>query len=1157
MKLKFIEILGFKSFAEKTRLEFTSPISCIVGPNGCGKSNVVDSIRWCIGEMSWKSLRSPSMVDIIFNGTQKRPSQSMAEVNLVFDNITRKLPVDFDEVSVSRKIYRSGESEYFLNKVQCRLKDIRDLFLDTGIGSGGYAIIDQGGVNFILKAKPEERRELFEEAAGVAKYKSKREEAIKKLEKVDADLARLSDTVTLISGQIKALDSQARKARAYKRLKEQLRDSEIAILVKNACETEDKSKNQQENLKPIQENISAKQIAIDKLEGEISALNLNLTYKQNELNDFNEKTADCKYRIGKLEGDISNFENLAAEMTRQIETLTTEDEADNKRMRELDLNIEKLKKELHTLESQIKPVEDGYNHILSDIKEKENKILEIEQSLEKLNGELMDFSDTELEISRKIAFDQSEIRHIEENLINLEKERAKKSQTLENLRSELEKLETELQNLNAILQKINQKIYEAQVSINKSTETKLKLQQDIMLCKSKNAALSATLELILKRKNKDPYQLGISAVLSARIDGIMGIFADCLKIDKQDKIYCEEIFGQFMDSLICRDKLSADKAIEFLKSKGGMRAKFLILDAFGEKSAKLDDKDAQVKSRLDYPDYLEKVVDYLFSRHNTGETGLKFWVTGGDDNITTADNYWGREQEIRGEIIKNEKTNADLENRLADVESETEKTETRIYNLKQSSSDETVKRNTLSGFIESKKESLSLAEESIRLIEGEKKNLLGQKNLKEQSLKDTKHQILSLGEKRSETKSKLENIKNQKLSFTADISGVRSRLENASKKLNELRNEKTNLTSDSKSLEMHRQNILSSLERRAQQRESNHNRISEFGENKLSCQAKLSDKRNELKNSEVHQTRIAEELSALKSEYDEKSLLLNNEKKVKSELDLKAGQLQAEIKNSQRQMSEICRNLSENWNTDIEQSKLKYRNFEIDYDKVKNIRRRLDNMGPVNMTAPEEYDVLSSKHSFLTSQISDLENAKSDLKSAIDRINFATRENFRHTFEKVRENFQKIYRVLFEGGEADLLLTQPDNILESGVEIITCPPGKKTQNISSLSGGEQALTALSLLFSFFVVNPSPFCILDEADAPLDEANIDRFVNLLRQFVKNTQFIIVTHNKRTMESADILYGITMQESGVSKVVSVELEGKQLDKEKIPESSLAVA
>ncbi|MBT7283231.1 MAG: AAA family ATPase, partial [Elusimicrobiaceae bacterium] len=379
MYLKAIEIVGFKSFAEKSKLTLKPGIACVVGPNGCGKSNIIDSVRWAIGEMSWKQLRSSSMVDIIFNGTMKRPASNMAQVSMTFDNSERKLAIDFNEVVVSRKIFRSGESEYFLNKVQCRLRDIRDLFLDTGIGGEGYAIIDQGGIERILSANPFERREMFEEVAGVSKYKSKRDEAERKLEKVDLDLGRLSDTVALIAEQIKKLDSEARKARLYQKYRDELKGSEVAISLSSVKDYEEKIAKNNTEFEPVKKEITDFQTTISALEGETSALNLNLTHKQAELGKISQETASVKYQIGLLEGNIKNCENMVEELSKQISTSKEEDTLGERRMAELEPKITELRTKLEEASAKLEPIQEEYNQKVQQIRTQEEELSKTEK----------------------------------------------------------------------------------------------------------------------------------------------------------------------------------------------------------------------------------------------------------------------------------------------------------------------------------------------------------------------------------------------------------------------------------------------------------------------------------------------------------------------------------------------------------------------------------------------------------------------------------------------------------------------------------------------------------------------------------------------------------------------------------------------------------
>ena len=440
MYLKAIEIIGFKSFAEKSRLDFEPGITCVVGPNGCGKSNVIDSVRWAIGEMSWKSLRSSSMVDIIFNGTAKRAPLNMAQVSMVFDNASRQLPLDFNEITVTRKIFRSGESEFYLNKVQCRLRDIRDLFLDTGIGGEGYAIIDQGGVESVLSASPEQRREMFEEVAGVSKYKAKREECIKRLERVDLDLARLSDTVALIEEQIKKLDSEARKARLYQRYREELKESEIAISVCSIKEADGLIAKHTGELEPVLRKLEDLEARISAQEGAAAALDLNLTHKQKEAAEFNEKISASKYQVGLLEGAIKNCDNLTAELTAQIAASGAEAQRGQSRLQELAPAIAKLKEQLTAVSAELAPLQEQYNTQVAASQQLETDLRNTEAQSQRVAGDLMALVRKQMEVSNRISLEESSAQRENEDLITAEKTSQEQTARAEQITRTLEEI---------------------------------------------------------------------------------------------------------------------------------------------------------------------------------------------------------------------------------------------------------------------------------------------------------------------------------------------------------------------------------------------------------------------------------------------------------------------------------------------------------------------------------------------------------------------------------------------------------------------------------------------------------------------------------------------------------------------------------------------
>ncbi|MCX5783882.1 MAG: AAA family ATPase [Elusimicrobia bacterium] len=644
MYLKAVEITGFKSFADTVRLDLQRGITCIVGPNGCGKSNIVDSIRWTIGEMSWKSLRSASMVDIIFNGTAKRPPQSMAEVNMIFDNDSRRLKLDFPEVVVTRKIFRSGESEYFLNKVQCRLRDIRDLFLDTGIGGEGYAIIDQGGIEFILSSTPEQRREIFEEAAGVSKYKSKRDEAQRKLEKVDQDLARLMDSVSLIEEQVKKLDSEARKAKLYQKYREELKSCEIAMSLRELDAHSAEMEKSAAELSPLSQSIADKTTRLTMLEGETSALNLNLTHKQAEFNKLGEKIASAKYQIGLLEGSITNFVAMTEELSRQITNFNSDEANAEKRLAEINPAIHDIKAKIDALEEQIAPLQAEYEKRVSRYNVAESEINALSREQDSINAEIMKSSQSEMECSNKIALEESGIRHLADNLINAEKEKQKISAEKETLKLETEKLSQDIESYKTAAQTVRQEVAQLQSKKTELLSFRDKSGDGLLSVRSEKASLSATLEMLRAQAGNDPYWVGAQTALKSGISGIRGTLRRNISFNPQYAMFFEEAMGRFLDAVVCDTRRTALTAIKHLKDSSGGRCRFIILDEAPRHASGRQG----LMEKITCPKEFEGVISTLLANASleNSEVSGNFWIVGGAEKAASPEPYWGKEDEI-------------------------------------------------------------------------------------------------------------------------------------------------------------------------------------------------------------------------------------------------------------------------------------------------------------------------------------------------------------------------------------------------------------------------------------------------------------------------------------------------------------------------------
>lgn len=1155
MYLKAIEIVGFKSFADKMRLDFEPGITCVVGPNGCGKSNVIDSVRWTIGEMSWKALRSASMVDIIFNGTAKRAPLNMAQVSMVFDNSTRNLPLDFNEITVSRKIFRSGESEYYLNKVQCRLRDIRDLFLDTGIGGEGYAIIDQGGVESVLSATPEQRREMFEEVAGVSKYKAKREECIRRLERVDMDLARLSDTVALIAEQIKKLDGEARKARLYQKYREELKESEIAISLCSIKEADGLIAKHGQELQPVLARVKDIETQISAQEGQTAAMDLNLTHKQKEVAEFNEKIAASKYQVGLLEGALQNCDNLTAEFTAQLAASGTEAQRGQNRIKEIEPAIAKLKAQLAELDGQLAPLQKQYNEEFALSQRQEQQLREADGQIQRASNDLMRLVQSQMECQNKIALEQANVQRENEDLITLEK-RSQADSGVDGVRKALEEIRARLSEKQNAAKTAREQISQGEEHVKNLQQKRNALNEQLSAVRSEKAALNTKLEMIRTQGENDPYWVGVKTACEAGIPGIQGTLRKALKYPAELSTAVEEAFGKYLDAVLCENETAARVAADRLKAHGKARCKFILLD----KVPAAAEASGSLKGQLKYAAGLENLVRCLIGGYHASADGALqggFFLSAGAPGVSAPEAYWGEEEAVKETLREKTAQEDALSKEIIGNYEALQKADEALRALRTAAQEAAVAAGAVQGELSSKERELKQAEEALARAAAQKQELMTRVERRKQNVQQLQSNLQNLLTQQEELKTRTENVKTQKAQLQKQTEQAKSRLNQLNGQLYELKIRKNNVEVDLKSTEFEYNTLLQNEGKRAEAAKSASARLQALAQEKLSTQAKLSTERDTLAKLETDEYKLRQSLEALKKDYNDKMTALNANKKQVSELHIKQNDLENALANARRQRTTVVNNLFESWNITPEEAQLNFGDKQVDYERVKMMRKRIENMGAVNMTAPEEYDALTERHDFLKSQINDLDEAKKDLRSAIHKINVTTRDNFKYTFEQVRMHFKNIYQTLFRGGDCNLVLTEPENLLETGIEIYAQPPGKKLLNISSMSGGEKTLTALSLLFAFFTHNPAPFCIMDEADAALDEANVERFVNLIKEFSNSTQFIVVTHNKRTMESARRLYGITMEESGVSKVMSVNLADRADQAKKEELEAMAVA
>jgi len=1140
MYLKALEISGFKSFADRTRITLRPGTTCIVGPNGCGKSNVVDALRWCVGEMSWKSLRMPSMLDVIFAGTTKRPPVNMGTVSMTFDNTDKKLPLNFSEVTVTRKIYRSEESEYFINKVQCRLKDIRELFLDTGIGTDGYAIIDQGEVEQVLNATEEQRREMFEEAAGVSKYKAKRDEALKRLEKTEADLARLSDSTLLLKEQIKKLESEAKKACLRNKYKEELRKAEIILLLQEKKAASAKAEELGAVLEKTDLDLAGLKEALAKKTSENSAAIRAAAEKRDKLARLREEINGIKLKINTDAEKRNSLKALLDETAAAALTVRAREKSNAEKTKRTEALIDELQTRLSSEENSLPDIKRVSDEAQKKTAEAENELGRYEQSLSGAEKELNSSYAREVTLSNYISETSSDIKHFREeisasgkDLDTLGKSSAALAEKLSELQEHAGKLSLKKKELNSRINAYAGQLDGAGAEMRKLSE----VQSEI---KEKKAALGSRLEIILAQAEKDSYWTGTRKVLDSGSEGIKGLLRDMLEIPEECSAAAEDALGDFLDYVVCDSFSCAEKAASYLNKHGRGRCRFLIADRFPE-TADRGNAENSLVDKIKYAPVCGNIIRTLLAGSEyDGETARgRFWLAGGSSQINSNEPYWEETGKLKKALAELNCGLAETERKKNALAAESAELAAAAASAKESEKAITAEIFKNGSELASVKQSLEINSKRIKLTEsvvyksgqglGEAEAKLKKLNSESEAAKKTSEEKKALIQKIQTEKEKL-HLEYARLK--GELGTYKANLANRSNSMEMVRQELSRASQELSALNADRKECAAGLSALGQKETKIRNSMTETAESAAGLEKNAGEKEEALRREEAETAEIA-------GEAEKSGAGINDMRILGAELEKNRVKTAAELQSCEEKIKETERRLKEEWNTGGTEEEI-YAGLSADRETVSSLRKKIENMGAVNMTAPEELEAVNGRYGFLDLQQKDLNRAKSDLREAINKINTSTRENFKNTFELVKKYFKEIYSLLFNGGEADLVLTDPGDLLETGIEIIASPPGKKPRSISQLSGGEKALTALSLLFSFFRVNPAPFCVMDEADAPLDEANVERFVKLIREFSSGTQFIIITHNKRTMEAAETLYGVTMEEMGVSKLISVDLK-----------------
>ncbi len=1180
MYLKRLELQGFKSFAEKTVLEFLPGITTVIGPNGSGKSNISDAIRWVLGEQSIKSLRGNKTEDIIFAGTQNRKSLGFAEVSMIIDNSDQKLPIEYNEVTITRKLYRNGESGYYINKTPCRLKDVVELFMDTGIGKDGYSIIGQGKIDEILSNKSDERRKVFEEAAGIVKYRARKEESEKKLEQTKLNLLRINDIITEIEGNLEPTKKQADKAKEFLRLRDELKSIEIGLFIHNIndykAKIEEIVKNQDifstqlirenERLANIQELKEELKNSIDEITNQIEQMQ-NLGFENEKKKE--QLNSNININQEKILNNKQNFERLEKEILENDEKIKTlEDEKNQKNDKKANLleNREKFAKELEEKESELKKLTDTMSGKELEIESKKKKVeentdnkYEISNTISTLVANVQNAQTRKKVISDEISNNISELdsermnkSEISQKFLEIEAKRNKILSDLEGIENKRKEAENKLKDYDF---KINQ--YESEMRIK---DSKLKF-------------------LIETERDKEGYIRSVKSILtdceknSALKKGVHGVIANLISVPKEYETAVEMCLGQSMQNIVTDTEEDAKKLVEHLRKNNLGRASFLpITSVKGKKLEKVTSAKGVIGIASDLVKFDKKyeqiilnllgrtlVVDNMdnaiaIARKNSygfrivtlegdilNPSGA---ISGGSVSAKTV-NILGRSREI--ESLKKELVSIEKKiNKLKEEKQEFEKSNEDLLNVVEGLENElkdfeivyaTEKQKVVSiEEIVAKGEARlqKLRDEDASIDEQLRVNLETQEELKAkvQSLdeeneslndeinkfadanKDTQKYVDDLNFDITNLKISVSSFDESETSIDEMVERINLDIENINKSTENKKQQKEKIIEDNANLEKAIEELNNQIKELIEQVSNSGTKVEDLKNERISKNEKLVETENNL-------TEQIEKIDGLKDQVNKSDI-----KKSKYELEL--DQIVAKMWEEYE--------LTPNDPGEYQEPK----NVHDVQKKVNELRAQMKELGSVNIDSIEEYKKLKERYDFMSEQRLDLETTIAKLRKVISEIQETMRKQFAERFNKINKNFSDVFVELFGGGKAELKLTDENNVLESGIEIEVQPPGKKLQNMSLLSGGERAFTAIALLFAILKINPAPFCVLDEIEAALDDVNVYRFAEYLKKFAKDSQFLVITHRKGTMEVANTVYGITMEENGISKLLSLDLK-----------------
>ncbi|EHL19872.1 chromosome segregation protein SMC [Peptoanaerobacter stomatis] len=1169
MYLKGIEIKGFKSFLDKTSITFPKGMISIVGPNGSGKSNILDAIRWVLGEQSIKSLRGDKLEDVIFSGTQTRNALGYCEVTLILDNEDKKVDIDYTELSIKRKAYRSGESQFFINGKKCRLKDIKEILLDTGIGKEGYSIISQGRVDEIINSTGNQKRALLEEASGITKYRYKKEEGEKNLASATENLERINDIFIEIENQIKPLKLQKEKAEKYLQYSKELKVQEINKILKNEQELKKDIEKIQIQSSQIKDELSKNELELKNTSDILSSTQDELDYITRKKEELNAEISENKSNLAKNSSEISIKNENIKNMLDTNELLKCQIDDADEELENIKQKYEHLKNEFDNTTCQKSDIANSITAHLEDKKSINAQINELSLNIRNYEQKTRDTENEIAKIETKIEFQKTNINSFAQKFLEYEQEFKNYNDIIKNLNSKLQEKNQKINEINETLKSI-----EDEISKNEETLQKYQRENNLLLNKINEnnlhiKDLTAKTNLLENLENDmQGFSKGVKFLLrNKNLTGIQNVVANVITVKKGYEKAIEQLLAGRLENIIIDKAHQSKDAIDYLKRENLGRATFLPLDTIKPSQFSYNDEGVKAIDVVEYDNKFANIISNLLARMvivDDMDTGLKISkkysnsfkiatktgeifniggsITGGSSNFS---------KEIftrRNTINQNKEDITKLNQAVQNLKAEFENNKNSVDVLNQEN-----EKNKYS-LSSNKDVYISLQNETATL----KTKLEHQQQMLE-NLNEERKTVEYTNKKATESYENdiqtLENLNQTQNEMNSKLSSQNEKLRQENEKLDKLQNSINELELKKSLIEQSLSNTKLQIDELSETIKS-HSKKTEQSKNKITSNLSQIEKYKELINSIENanvniQNKISEnieKLSKISSGEKEKSENLKKLREKKEQLLSSQNNINAQIIKIESEESKVnykiqllSESLEQSYSMSLQDAKAyEDKTIIISQNTIKTLKEQISALGNVNIDSIEEFAKVNERYIFYKSQKEDLEQSISKINSVIKSLEKSMIEDFKTNFEIINKNFDDIFKILFGGGSGKLILENEDDILNTNIDISVQPPGKKLRGISMLSGGEKALSAIALLFAIIARKPVPFCILDEIDAPLDDANIYRYISYLLTLIDTTQFVTITHRRGTMEASDYIYGVTMQEKGISDIVSLKLE-----------------